>query len=98
MVFRIEFFQRALSDYKKMMTVEVCIIQFIYTSIFQKKQEYILPKKNSEKKYVWLIIIEADDYNKGRKKKKEVLNKTSLLKAAKGFIILEEKINEYFKS
>lgn len=71
---------------------------FLYTSIFQKKQEYILPKKTSEKKYVWLIIIEADDYNKGRKKKKEVLNKTSLLKAAKGFRILEEKINEYFKS
>ena len=69
-----------------------------YTSISQKKQEYILPKKTSEKKYVWLIIIEADDYNKGRKKKKEVLNKTSLLKAAKGFRILEEKINEYFKS
>ena len=37
-------------------------------------------------------------YNKGRKKKKEVLNKTSLLKAAKRFRILEEKINEYFKS
>ena len=47
---------------------------------------------------IWLIIIETSDYNKGRKKKKEVLNKTSLLKAAKRFRILEEKINEYFKS
>ena len=61
-------------------------------------QEQILPKKYLKKRYVWLIIIETGDYNKGRKKKKEVLNKTSLLKAAKGFRILEEKINEYFKS
>ena len=69
-----------------------------YTSIFLEKQEQILPKKSSEKKYVWLIIIRTGGYNKGRKKKKEVLNKTSLLKAAKRFRILEEKINEYFKS
>ena len=61
-------------------------------------QEQILPKKYLKKRYVWLIIIETGDYNKGRKKKKEVLNKTSLLKAAKHFRILEEKINEYFKS
>ena len=53
-----------------------------------------MPKKN----YVWLIIMGIGGYNKGRKKKKEVLNKTSLLKAAKRFRILEEKINEYFKS
>ena len=65
---------------------------------FSEKTRVDFTKKNLRKKYVWLIIIEADDYNKGRKKKKEVLNKTSLLKAAKGFRILEEKINEYFKS
>ena len=61
-------------------------------------QEQILLKKSLKKSYVWLIIIETGGYNKGRKKKKEVLNKTSLLKAAKRFRILEEKINEYFKS
>ena len=55
-------------------------------------------KKSVKKIFIWLIIIETSDYNKGRKKKKEVLNKTSLLKAAKRFRILEEKINEYFKS
>ena len=66
--------------------------------MFQEKQEQILTKKSLKKSYVWLIIIETSDYNKGRKKKKEVLNKTSLLKAAKRFRILEEKINEYFKS
>ena len=55
-------------------------------------------KKSVKKIFIWLIIIGTGDYNKGRKKKKEVLNKTSLLKAAKRFRILEEKINEYFKS
>ena len=74
------------------------MIHLLYTSIFQEKQEQILTKKSLKKSYVWLIIIETSDYNKGRKKKKEVLNKTSLLKAAKRFRILEEKINEYFKS
>ena len=58
----------------------------------------IFTKKSVKKNFIWLIIIGTGDYNKGRKKKKEVLNKTSLLKAAKRFRILEEKINEYFKS
>ena len=71
---------------------------FFILLFLRKNKSIFYQKKASEKKYVWLIIIEADDYNKGRKKKKEVLNKTSLLKAAKGFRILEEKINEYFKS
>jgi len=74
------------------------VIHLFYTSIFQEKQEQILTKKSFKKSYVWLIIIETGGYNKERKKKKEVLNKTSLLKAAKRFRILEEKINEYFKS
>jgi len=63
------------------------VIHIIYNSVFHEKQEQILTKNGLEKIYVWLIIMGIGDYNKGRKKKKEVLNKTSLLKAAKRFRI-----------